>query len=77
MIKEIRAALKIVAEQEKRRKQYEALVGSELNYKIIKDLVNQASHNVAIECVLKDGSKIIIRREEAFDQLNKVRSESW
>lgn len=77
MIKELRAALKIVAEQEKRRKMYEALVGSELNYKILKDLINQASHNVVMEVTLKDGSRLVIRREEAFDQLNKVRSESW
>ena len=77
MIKQLRAALRIVAEQEKRRKEYEALVGDQLNYKIIKDLVNQAAHNVVIELVLKDGSKLIIRREEAFDQLNKLRSESW
>lgn len=77
MIKELRAALRIVAEQEKRRKQYEALVGESLNYKIIKDLVHQASNNVVIEVTLKDGSKLVIRREEAFDQLNKVRSESW
>lgn len=77
MIKELRAALRIVAEQEKRRKEYEALVGDELNYKILKDLVNQASHGVVIEVDLKDGRKLIIRREEAFDQLSQVRRESW
>ena len=77
MIKELRAALKIVAEQERRKKEYDALVGTNLNYKIIKDIVNSAQHNVVVELVLKSGDKLVFRREEAFDQLNKVRSESW
>lgn len=69
------SALKLVEEQEKRRQAYEQLVNADLNYTILKDMVNQAIHNVVIEVTLHDGSKIVIRREEAFDQLNKIRAE--
>jgi len=77
MLKELKAALKIVQEQERRKREYEALVGTSLNYKLIKDMINSALHNVVAEVILKDGSKIIFRREEDFDKLNKIRSESW
>lgn len=77
MWKQFAAALKIVQEQEKRRKQYERLVGAQLDYPIIKDLINQAAHNVVIEMTLKDGTRMVIRRQEDFDSLQKIRSESW
>lgn len=68
-------ALKIVEEKERRRKAYEALVGTDLNYPIIRDLVNSALHNTVVEVVLKDQSRIIIRRQEDFDKLQEIMSE--
>lgn len=77
MIAELRAALAIVREQEKRKKLYDKLVGTDLDYTIIKDLVNSAAHGVVIEVILKDSSKLIIRRQENFEELEKLRRESW
>ena len=77
MLKELAAALRIVREQERRKKAYNKLIGTELSYPILKDLINSASHGVVIECTLKDGARLVLRREEAFDQMNQVRRESW
>jgi NAD(P)H-nitrite reductase large subunit len=77
VIKELRAALKIVQEQEKRKKAYDKLVGAELSYPIIKDLINSAAHGVVIEATLKDGSKLVIRRQENFEEMERIRREAW
>lgn len=66
-------AMKYVEEQERRRLEYEAIVEPELNYKVIQDLINRALRGVVAEIVTKHGDRIILRREEAFDQLEKVR----
>ena len=66
----------MVKEQRKKQKQYDALVGSELNYSIIQDLVNQAAHGVVISVTFKSGDKVDIRREDAFDRFQKSR-ENW
>ena len=69
-------AWQMIREQRKKQKQYDALVGSELNYSIIQDLVNQAAHGVVISVTFKSGDKVDIRREDAFDRFQKSR-ENW
>ena len=69
-------AWQMIREQRKKQKQYEALVGKELNYSIIQDLVNQAAHGVVVSLTLKDGAKVDIRREDAFDRFRNAR-ENW
>ena len=70
-------AMKIVEERERRKAEYEAFIGQDLNYKIIKDFINQAQHNVVVEVTLKDGSKIVVRRQEDFDKLLEIRKDTW
>ena len=50
---------------------YRVLVGKELNYLIIRDLINAARYDVKIDVVLKDGSRMTIQRDDAFDKLQK------
>jgi hypothetical protein len=52
--------------------QYKQLCATPLNYQIIRDCVNAAVHEVKIDIVLPDGSKLTIRREDAFDKLQKA-----
>jgi len=51
--------------------EYNRLVGSELSYPIIRDLINAAQHDVKFVVTLKDGTLIQIRREDAFDKIDK------
>jgi len=69
------AAFQMVREQRKKQKQYDALVGSDLNYQILKDLVNQAAHGVIVHVKAKD-FELDIRREDAFDRFRNAR-ENW
>jgi hypothetical protein len=70
MSREIRDEIKkeVVARLEK-EEALKALAGENLNYQIIKDLVNSAFHNVLIEVVLKDGSIIRIRKEDPYAKI--------
>ena len=72
-----KAALDLAEQKRKKDELYSQLVGEKLNYEIIRDLCNSAQHGIVIEAVLPDGSKLVIRREEAFDQLDKIRKEAW
>ncbi len=75
MFDSFRAAYKIVKEQERKKRLYKDLIGESPRVELIKDLVNQALHNVVIEMVFPNSTRVIIRREEAFDQLEKIRRE--
>jgi len=58
---------KVVAEvrlQEERQKQYNALVGQELSYPIIRDLINSAANGVEITLTFKDGTKMDIHKAD-------------
>ncbi|MFA5377270.1 MAG: hypothetical protein WC455_16085 [Dehalococcoidia bacterium] len=52
--------------------QYKQLCKTPLNYQIIRDLVNAAAHDVKIDVILPDGSRLTIQREDAFDKLQKA-----
>lgn len=68
MIRRLLAAYKVITEQDRKQRMYEQLVGTKLNYQIIKDLVNSAKAGVVINIVLADGSKLEIRPEDAFER---------
>ena len=59
-------------EIEKKQKAVDKLTATELNYGIIKDLINSASYGVLIELTLKDQTKTVIKREDAFDKRQKI-----
>lgn len=69
-------AWQMIREQKKRAKQLRMLQGDILHGGILQQLVNEAAHGVVISLTFKDGAKADIRREDAFDRLNKGR-ESW
>ncbi len=75
MFDSFRAAYKIVKEQERKKRLYKDLIGESPRVELIKDLVNQALHNVVIEMVFPNSTRVVIRREEAFNQLEKIRRE--
>ncbi len=60
---------KQIAEKRKKDAMYRVLVGTELNYMIIKDLVNAAVHDVKIAITTKDGTHLEITRLDPFDKL--------
>ena len=69
MLRHLLAAYRMIQEQDRKRRQYEALVGTPINYTIIKDLINTAMHEVVIHVTFKDGTQFDIRREDPFDRL--------
>lgn len=73
-LKTLTAAYAMLKEQERKQKDYDRLVGRELSYTIIKDLVNSAAFGVVINVTLRDGTKLEIKREDEFDALKKSRA---
>ena len=66
---EVTAQIKAKREKDEAYKQ---LIGEELNYLIIKDLVNAARHDVKIKVTLRGGASFEITRVDAFDKLQKA-----
>jgi len=66
--RQLLAAYRQIKAQERKQRDYDALVGAELNYTIIKDLINSAQQNVVIHLTFKDGTSMDIRREDPFDR---------
>ena len=64
---------------EKRKKDalYRVLVGSELNYMIIKDLVNAARSDVVIDITTRDGARIEIKSVHPLDVEKPPKSEDY
>ena len=52
----------LVAEEMLKRKQYQALVGQELNYPIIQDLINSAARGVEVIVTLPGAATIKMTR---------------
>ena len=61
-------AYKTLADQEKKQKQLDKMAAEPLNYGIIRDLVNSATHAVVISVTFKDGTKLDIKPREAMHQ---------
>lgn len=66
------AAYRQLKDTERKQKEYQRLVGQELSYTILKDLINSAYHGVVISATLKDGTKLEIRREDPLDPWRKA-----
>jgi hypothetical protein len=66
-------------QKEKRLKDamYKVLVGTELNYAIIKDLVTAARNDVVIDIELRDGSRLHIRPSKPLDVERPPKSEDY
>jgi hypothetical protein len=57
---------------EERDRMLKALVKQPLSYEIIRDLVNAAMHDMAVEITLSDQTKILIKRDEPYDKLKRA-----
>jgi hypothetical protein len=53
----------LVAEEMLKRKQYQALVGQELNYPIIQDLINSAARGVEVVITFRDATVMKMTRQ--------------
>ncbi len=70
-------AYKNLSEAEKKQKQLDKLSATPLNYGIIRDLINSAYNGIHIEVTLKDGTTLVIKRDDAFDKLQRKYLESF
>ena len=61
-----------MAAVEEREKLFKTLVKQPLSYEIIRDLVNTAIHDMAVEITLSDQTKILIKRDEPYDRLKRA-----
>jgi hypothetical protein len=59
------------AEKRKKEALYRVLVGSDLNYLILRDLINSASRGIEIKVVTRDGATIEIRQKETVDGIQR------
>ena len=65
----LREIKKQITEKRKKDALLNTLVGQELNYTIIKDLINSARYDVIIDLTLKDGTNLKIKRMDSFDKI--------
>lgn len=70
-------AYKNLNEAEKKQKALDKMASVPLNYGIIRDLINSAYNGVHIEVTFKDGTTLVIKRDDAFDKMNKKYLESF
>ena len=68
MIRHLIAAYRQIKTEERKQRDYAALVGTELNYIILKDLINSARWGVVVTVTLKDGTRMDIRPDNPFDR---------
>lgn len=77
-IADILSAYRQIKEQRRRERELQSLKATPLNYTILRDLINSARYDVIIHVVMADGTRLDIRREDAFDKLQQKRSsELW
>jgi hypothetical protein len=62
------SAYRALREQERKQKDYNRLVGSDLSYTILRDLINSATFGVVVNVRLKDGTTLELRREDEFEK---------
>lgn len=77
MIGEILLAARQIKEQKRKQAEYDRLVGAELNYTILRDLVNSARFDVRIHLTMKDGVQLDIVREDKFDRFQRAPSDLY
>lgn len=73
ILRQLLAAYHALKKKERQQKQYDALVATPMNYTILKELINSARFDVRIDVTMKDGTRLEIRREDAFDKLRTQR----
>lgn len=62
---------------EKKQAELDKLAANELNYGILRDLIKSASFGVKIEVTLRDGTKLIIDRDDPLKKLPQVNLEGF
>ena len=67
-MKRLLAAMRAIKEEERKKAAYDQLVGAELNYVILKDLIASARSGVVVTVNLKDGTKLDIRQDNPFER---------
>ena len=70
-------AYKVLADAERKQKQLDKMAAEPLNYGIIRDLINSATNGVLINVMLKDGTKLEIKRQDEFDKLQRTYTEAF
>jgi hypothetical protein len=62
----------LVEAEYQKRKQYQALVGTELNYPIIQDLINSAAQGVEVVISLPGGTTMKMARTASVDPRQRL-----
>lgn len=70
-------AYRQINDAEKKQKQFDRMSAVPLNYGILRDLINSAYNGVHIEVTLKDGTTLVIKRDDAFDKLQRKYNDSF
>jgi hypothetical protein len=61
-------AIRKVREEKQRKKQFDALLITPMNYRILQDLVNSAKGGAEVTITLADGTKIEMRPERTEER---------
>ena len=64
-------AYKQIKEAQKKQKALDKMSAADINYAIIRDLINSAQYGVTITVSFRDGSRMDIKRDDNFDRLQK------
>lgn len=72
-IKEFVKAFLLAQATERKQKEVDKLEATNLNYGIIRDLINSAQNGVVIHVTTKDGVKLDIERKDPYDKLQATR----
>jgi hypothetical protein len=75
--KSLLKAYQTIAEAEKKQKALDKMAAGPLNYGIIRDLMNSAYNGVVVSVRLADGTTLEIKRQDAFDRLQKNYQEGF
>lgn len=70
-------AYKSLHDAETKQKELDKMAAVPINYGIIRDLINSAYNGVHIEVTFKDGTMLNIKRDDAFDKLQRKYSEAF
>lgn len=73
MLSELLQAYRSVRERRRKEREFNRLQATPLNYPILRDLINTAQHDVVVNVMLADGTKLEIRRADAFDRMQAQR----
>jgi hypothetical protein len=72
VIRELRTAYKAIKAEQKQEKAYKRFIGKDPDYGIIQALINTARVDVVAIITFPNGTKIELKKADAFDRLQKV-----